>query len=36
VNRARLRLARLLQIEAGHEFGPDNIVKGIVETDRVG
>jgi RNA polymerase sigma-70 factor (ECF subfamily) len=36
VNRARLHLARLLHIEAGHEFGPDNVVKGVVETDRMG
>lgn len=34
VNRARTHLMTLLQIEAGHEFGPDDILKAVIGLDR--
>lgn len=30
VNRARLHLAELLQIEADHHFGPDSVLKAAI------
>ncbi|MDG2570877.1 sigma factor-like helix-turn-helix DNA-binding protein, partial [Vibrio parahaemolyticus] len=34
VNRARTHLMALLQIEAGYEFGPDDILKAVIGHDR--
>jgi RNA polymerase sigma-70 factor (ECF subfamily) len=33
VNRARVHLMELLQLETGHHFGPDDVLKAVVGSE---